>query len=180
MLWPRMKLPLVIFMLAIALAACGGHDSEPAPVCTNNAGCAPTLVCLTGQCVDALTQQYSVSLKISVAQLEPDGTEWDGDGSPPDVEVTLGPASGGNAFTGQDVLSWGVQETFNASWPAVVAQFNGDALALTAQDSDPFGADSICTVAMPDTVSLLHQAGGVFSATSCQVTLALTPVAPVQ
>ena len=168
---------LVISALALALVACGGHDSAPIPQCTTNAGCANTAVCLSGQCVDALTQQYAVTLKIAVAQQEPDGTLWDSDGSPPDVEATLGSAS---SSAGQGVLSWAVQETFTASWPAVVTHFTGEALVLAAQDSDPFGADPICTIDLPDTVSLLHQGSLVSNATSCQVTIALTPVAPVQ
>ncbi|MBS2029123.1 MAG: hypothetical protein JST54_14565 [Deltaproteobacteria bacterium] len=166
---------LTISSLALALVACGGHDSAPIPQCTTNAGCANTAVCLTGQCVDALTQQYALTLKIAVAPAEPDGSQWDTDGSAPDVEATLAPTSGSAS-----PLSWGVQETFSASWPAVVTHFTGDALALTVQDSDPFGADAICTIDLPDTVSLLHQGSLVSNATSCQVTLSLTPVAPVQ
>lgn len=168
-----MRLSLVLPVLM--LAACGGSDPHPpAPQCVSNATCTADQVCFDGACVDSLAVAYRVELSIQVAPTEPDGTAWDNDGSPPDVEAQLDFADP----TPQ--LSFDSVESFHATWtPRLVGFKTGQTLSLHVDDADTFGgSDFICNVSLPELRSFLHAGGASVDGTSCQVNVAATPMDP--
>ena len=162
--------------LALVLFGCGpGGGTE----CTANTTCAATEVCSDGNCVDALSPQYDITLSIDVADKEQNGDSWDGDGSAPDVGATLEPVSSGG-ISGAPVTEWDSVESFHPTWQAQQGHFSQGSFEVTVTDDDStFGFDNsetICTVALPaDTASFLHAGGGQIDGTSCRVTLSLTP-----
>ena len=160
---------------ALTLIACGGDDPPPI-VCTQSPDCPSTQVCVGGQCFDALGRTYGLTLQIDVAPNEPDGTPWDSDGSAPDVLPHLSASTDTDIPTG--VLDWPDHEAFSASWDAVQFTPTDDSpLELSVVDDDPIGADSICDVALPETLAMLHLGGAVVEAESCRVTVVLVPLA---
>lgn len=167
-------------LFALGLLACGPERHVPPPQCTGNATCAATEVCFGGRCVDALSPPYHLALSIDVAPHEPDGTPWDSDGSPPDVEADLQLPDAGNTPDGAPLLHWNDLETFHASWEPQLVGFKAgqQPLSLHVVDADPFGSDFICEVQITDVRGFLHLGGVGVDGTSCRVNLAAVPLDP--
>lgn len=105
-------MPLRMAAMFVVSAAVLGCEEEPP--CTDNEECAETEVCIAGDCLAALGQEYLLSSASAdgIPQSHPDGSGlWDMPGGMPDPYLTLEVESGWQCTTFHD------NDTLEPMWP---------------------------------------------------------------
>jgi hypothetical protein len=148
----------LLFLGLLLATGCG------AP-CTN-ATCPADQVCTGGGCAPALSATYKLTLHVTVAGTEGDGSEWDSasafsSASPPDPGASLSSLEGSSLArfsSTSDVYSvTSVQD--DVRFDAPDAGFDGGLMVLRVydEDGDLGTGDSVCEAVLgPDAVSVLH------------------------
>jgi hypothetical protein len=131
-----------------------------------NATCPAEQVCTSGGCAPALSATYKVTLHVTVAATEGDGSEWDGasafsSASPPDPSASLSSLEGtplAGFSTASDTYSVTTVRD-DVRFDAPDGGYDGGLMVLRVYDDDgtPGTGDSICEAPVgPDAVTVLH------------------------
>lgn len=131
-----------------------------------NSSCPADQVCTSGGCRPALSATYTVTLHVTVAPTEGDGSEWDSStafssASPPDPGAYLSTLEGGTlaSFSSNDDTYTALSVADGVRFDAPDAGYDGGPMVVRVYDEDvDLGrGDSVCqAVVGPDALSVLH------------------------